>query len=79
MASYHHLKATIRVGKAGITPGVLEEIKKQLDKHNVVKIKMLATFDPDLSKKEFAQSIATKVGAKLEHCIGGIIVLSKSK
>ena len=75
MASYQHLKATIRIGKGGVTDGILDEIRKQLDKHGVVKIKMLGAFTDSNDRKGVARDLATKVGAKLMHAIGGVVVL----
>ena len=75
MASYQHLKATIRIGKGGLTEGILDEIRNQLDQHGVVKIKMLGAFTDSNDRKAVAKELAAKVGAKLMHAIGGIVVL----
>lgn len=75
MTSYQHLKATIRIGKGGVTQGTLDEIRHQLDQHGVVKVKMLGAFTDSHDRKETARELAAKVGAKLIHSVGGVVVL----
>ena len=75
MASYQHLKATIRIGKGGVTKGILGEIRHQLDQHGVVKVKMLGAFTDSNDRKAVAKDLAAKCGAKLMHAVGGVAVL----
>ncbi|MGB9636673.1 MAG: YhbY family RNA-binding protein, partial [Thermoplasmata archaeon] len=41
MQKLNELEATVRVGKNGLTLSVINEIKKQLKKRKVIKIKFL--------------------------------------
>jgi len=71
------LEATIRVGKNGITSNLIEEIKKQLKKRKIVKVKMLTSFVKIKNKKEAAKEIALKTNSKIADMTGFVFVLKK--
>ena len=78
MKGYHHIQPSIRIGKQGITPGVIAEIKKQLKAYGVIKIKMLPTFMAEgKARKEQGRELAKEAGAVLVSAIGGVVVLEK--
>ena len=70
------LKTTIQIGKNGITQGTIEEIKTQLKKKKIVKIKFLKNADRE-SFKEKARSLAMKTNAELVEMRGFTIILRK--
>jgi RNA-binding protein len=74
--SANKLQPTVRIGKAGITDTIIEEIKKQLKRKEVVKIKLLQTAK---EYKTEARSIATQTESELIQQVGSIIVLYKQR
>lgn len=71
------LETSIRIGKSGITEGVVKEIKKQIEKKGAVKIKCLRSFVSGKDKKEIANELAEKTKSRVVHQIGFVVVLSK--
>ncbi len=71
------LEASIRIGKSGITDGVVKEIKKQIDKKGAVKIKLLRSFIAGKDKKKVAEEIAEKTKSKVVNMIGFVVVLRR--
>ncbi|MCS7121034.1 MAG: YhbY family RNA-binding protein [Archaeoglobaceae archaeon] len=70
---------TINVGKKGITENLIEEINLQLEKHGVVKVKMLKNFRriSEKEKKELAMEIASKVKGKLVDFRGFVLTFER--
>ncbi|MDO8642124.1 MAG: YhbY family RNA-binding protein [Candidatus Woesearchaeota archaeon] len=79
----HTLSATVQIGKAGLTPTIVDELANQLKKRNLVKLKFLpSAFSEHPSKKEkqaFAAQLAEKVGAEIIQQIGFVVVLYKPR
>ena len=71
------LETTIRIGKSGITEGVVKEIKKQLGRKKLIKIKCLKSFIAKKDKKAVAAELAEKTGSEIIHQVGFVIVLHK--
>ena len=71
------IEPTVRVGKHGITESIISEIRKQLAKRKIVKIKFLKNFIRTRNKKELASELADKTGAIVVYHTGFIIVLAK--
>lgn len=67
------LKATMHIGKEGVTDGLVEELAIQMKAHRLVKVKVLASSSD--KKKEMAEELATKVGAELIEIRGNTILL----
>ena len=51
---------TINAGKKGLTENLINEINFKLEKHGVVKVRMLRSFR-DRDKKELFEEISSKV------------------
>lgn len=66
--------AEVRIGKKGITEEIINEIKKRLKNHKVVKIKIGIEVD---DRKEFAKKIAELTEAKLIEVRGFTFILAK--
>lgn len=73
------LETTIRIGKKGITPSLIDEIKKQLKRKKKVKIKILSSFIKGKDKKQIANDIASRTSAKLVSRVGFVFALEKGK
>ena len=54
------LNPDIRIGKAGLTEGMINEIKLQLKVKKLVKVKMLKPAFEEIGKKKLAMEIAEK-------------------
>ncbi|MBI4150671.1 YhbY family RNA-binding protein [Candidatus Woesearchaeota archaeon] len=65
---------TINVGKTGLSDTVLEEIKRQLERHGTLKVKFLPSCE---NRKELVASLADRIGAKKVHNVGFVVVLEK--
>ncbi len=63
----------IRIGKNGVTDGLINEVKRRLKQDCVVKVKV-ATED---NVEEVAKNIAEMVGAKLIETRGFTFILAK--
>ncbi len=70
------LKATVQIGKDGVTEGVIKEIRQQLKKRKIIKIKFLQNADRD-NFKEKIESIARETNAEIVEIRGFTAVLKK--
>lgn len=73
------LKPMMTVGKNGLTENSINQIKLHLKAHKLSKVKFLRSFleNQEMSKKEIAQDVATKLGAELVHFVGFTAVYYK--
>jgi len=71
------LEPIVRIGKNGLTESIVKEIKKNLVKKKLIKVKFLKGAIQDKNKKEFAKEVAKKTGAELIDAVGFVIVLYK--
>lgn len=71
------LEPVIRVGKNGLTESTIKEIKKQLNKKKLIKVKLLRAFINNRNKREAAKEIAQKTNSQLIDLVGFVIVLWK--
>ncbi len=71
--------ADVIIGKRGIWPGVIEEIKRRLKEKGVVKVRALksALKATGLDRRELARRVAEEVGALLLDVRGRTFVLYK--
>ena len=70
-------KPTIWIGKGGVSQEILNEIEKQFQKKEVIKIKNLKSARTNLTTKEIATSTAEKTGSELIKVIGHTFLLYK--
>ncbi|MET1124529.1 MAG: YhbY family RNA-binding protein [Archaeoglobaceae archaeon] len=70
---------TVNVGKKGVTESLINEINLLLEKHGVVKVKMLRNFRmaSGKHKKELAAEIASKVNGKLVDFRGFVLTFKR--
>jgi len=73
----HSLPIIVRIGKAGITDTIIAEIKKQIRKRKVLKVKFLPAHAAGKDKKAFAKELAEKTGTQLASQIGFVAVLKE--
>ena len=73
------LSPSVWIGKSGITNSVIDEIKRQLKKKDLVKVKMLKPFVKTGDKEEAAEKLAKLTGSKVVQKVGFIVVLAKKE
>jgi RNA-binding protein len=71
------LSPAIQVGKAGITPGLITEIKNQLKHTEVIKLRLGRAFLAEHDRKQAAQELADLAKAVLVQQIGFVVVLAR--
>jgi RNA-binding protein len=69
--------ATVKVGKAGLTDNIIKEIKDQLKKKNVIKVKMVKGALENSNKKDLAKELANKTDSEIVHKVGFVMILKK--
>ncbi|MEM0231295.1 MAG: YhbY family RNA-binding protein [Candidatus Woesearchaeota archaeon] len=73
------LPVTMQIGKMGITPGVVSELEKQLEKRGIVKVRILKNYMHELDRFQVAEALATKSGARLLQIKGFVAVYYKKR
>ena len=71
------LKPTIHIGKEGLTEGIVEETKKQIKEHGLIKIKILPA--AALDKDEVSMELSISTGARVVETRGFTILLCDPK
>jgi RNA-binding protein len=71
------LKPVIIVGKSGLSDPVIKEIKLQLKKKKLIKVKFLKTIVKKESKKELFKELASKTGSRIVTQVGFVAALYK--
>src|ERR1043166_4431459 len=75
-AKAHRLKATLEVGKEGLTPQFLAALDRELELHQLVKVRF-GQFKEQ--KKELSPQLAEKSGSQLVTRVGNVVVLFRPK
>jgi RNA-binding protein len=70
-------KPTIRIGKGGVSEEILKEIARQLDKKEMVKIKILKSAVEDNETKKIAMQTTEQTKASLVEVRGHTFMLYK--
>lgn len=71
------LRPSVHVGKEGLSAMVLEELKKQLEKNKIVKVRVLGSFEGN--RKDIAMTIARESKSVLVDVRGSTVVLAQDK
>jgi RNA-binding protein len=75
-AQAQRLKATLKVGKEGLSPKFIAALDDALKHHKLVKVKF---DDFKEQKKELAPQLAEKTGSHLVTRVGNVAVLYRAK
>lgn len=67
---------TVHVGKEGLTDGIVLEVKAQLKRAKLVKVRVLPAASQD--KDELAEELASRTGAKVVETRGFTVLLSEA-
>ncbi len=71
------LPPIVRIGKSGITSGVVDEIKKHLQKTRVVKVKLLRACLEEHTRYDIASQLSAACNAEVIQVVGNTVVLLK--
>ena len=71
------INPTVHVGKDGLKESLYEEIKAQIKKNRLIKIKVLANADSET--KEIADAIAESTGSVVVDVRGSIVLLTDKR
>ncbi len=71
------LKPTIHVGKTGFSGSISEELKSQLEKKELVKLKVLQSMGPSTNWKGELEEIVESIGAELVELKGKTALIYK--
>lgn len=72
-------KPTIWVGKGQVSQGVIKEIEKQLEKREIVKVKILKSALQEAKADEIALAISRQTEAELVEVVGHTFILYKRR
>ena len=67
----HHLEPVVRIGKAGLTEGLFEQLEEALESHELIKVKFVDWKD---RKRELAAEIDQRLGCEQVGKIGHVVV-----
>lgn len=68
----HHLQPVVLIGQKGITPGLLEEVKRALEDHELIKVRFT---DHKEQRRELSAEIAGACEAEVAGIIGNHLIL----
>ena len=69
----------LRIGKNGLSESIINEVKEQLEKKSLVKIKFLSSALDSITKKQLVDTLVQKTGATLVHKVGLVATLYQEK
>lgn len=75
-AEAHHLDPVVHVGRDGVSDGVLGEVNRSLEHHELIKVRLAGDRD---ERSEEARRLAAGVGADLVGTIGSIAILYRPR
>lgn len=72
----HQLKPVVRLGNAGLTAAVMNEIQLALEHHELIKVKVVA--EDREQRQTLVDAIAAQSQSAIAQTIGNIVLLYKS-
>ena len=73
----HPLEPIVRVGRAGVTSSVIEETKRSLNAHELIKVRI--ENDDSAERKSVAAELATASDSELAGTIGKLAILYRAR
>ncbi|MEM2075118.1 MAG: YhbY family RNA-binding protein [Zestosphaera sp.] len=71
--------ARVRIGKGGLNEGVLNEIRRYLEREGTVKVKVLRTAAGRVDVERLALEVSTELGAELRDVRGHTFTIARRK
>lgn len=73
----HPLAPIVRIGKGGVTPSVIEETKKSLHSHELIKVRV--DIEDGKERKSAAERLAAETDSQLAGAIGKVAILYRER
>jgi RNA-binding protein len=73
----HPLSPLVRIGKAGLTEGVIAEARKALESHELIKVRI--DVDEGSERKKLAADLATATDAQLVSTVGKTALIYRER
>jgi RNA-binding protein len=73
----HPLEPVVRIGKAGLKPAVVEETRKSLASHELIKVRIEA--DDSGDRRTMAEDLARQTDAHVAGMIGKLAILYRAR
>ncbi|AAM02834.1 ribosome assembly RNA-binding protein YhbY [Methanopyrus kandleri] len=73
------LDPVVRIGKKGLTSGVIQEVDRQLEERGLIKVRFERNILRRYDRKELAEELARKVNAELIDVRGRTAVLFRPR
>ncbi len=70
-------KPAVRIGKAGLNAGTIEEVKRQLKKAKVIKIKFLKSSATTVNLDELLSQLTVQTSSEVWGRRGFVVILAK--
>ncbi|MDO8123318.1 MAG: YhbY family RNA-binding protein [Candidatus Hermodarchaeota archaeon] len=70
-------KPAVRIGKEGLDAGIIEEVKRQLKRQKVIKVKFLRSMTLSKNIDELAAELAAKTSSEVWGRRGFVVVLAR--
>ncbi len=72
-------KPHVRIGKHGVTEGVVNEIRSWLKREGVIKVRVLKSAAAERDTEEIAKDVASRTGATIVDVRGNVFVIAKRR
>ena len=73
----HPLSPVVRVGRGGVTPGIVEETKKSILAHELIKVRF--DLEDGSERREAAEELARATDSELAATIGKLAILYRRR
>ncbi|HSY48648.1 MAG TPA: ribosome assembly RNA-binding protein YhbY [Thermoanaerobaculia bacterium] len=73
----HALEPIVRVGRAGVSPTVIEETKRSLAAHELIKVRVEG--DDSAQRRAIAEELASACDAEVAASIGKVAILYRPR
>ena len=73
----HALEPVVRIGRAGVSPAVIEETKRSLNAHELIKVRI--DHDDSSQRKALAEELANACDAEVAGTIGKLAILYRPR
>ena len=73
----HPLSPVVRVGKGGVTPAIVEETKKSILAHELIKVRF--ELDDSAARREAAEELARGTGSEIAGTIGKLAIFYRRR
>jgi RNA-binding protein len=73
----HPMSPVVRIGRGRLTPQVIEETRRSLDAHELIKVKL--DLDEGDERRSIAASLAAETGAEIVGMVGKVALIYRPR